>query len=66
MEKQKFQTGETKKLYIEQQTDHKEPLTQGSVTAKFAVTLPSPTAVTSLITHIQDITPNKVTDDSNL
>jgi len=36
------------------------------VTAKFAVTLPSPTAVTSLITHIQDIRPNKVTDDSNL
>ena len=25
-EKQKFQTVETKKLYIEQQTDHKEPL----------------------------------------
>jgi len=36
------------------------------VTAKFAVTLPSPTVVTSLITHIQIITPNNVTDDSKL
>ena len=26
LKKQKFQTGETKKLYIELQTDHKEPL----------------------------------------
>jgi len=36
------------------------------VTAKFAVTLPSPTAVTSLVAYIQVVTPNKVTDDSNL
>jgi len=36
------------------------------VTAKFAVTLPSPTALTSLIIHIQAITPDTVTDDSKL
>ena len=65
LKKQKFQTGETKKLYIDQQpiSNHWK---QGSVTAKFAVTLPSPTAVTSLITHIQIIIPNNVTDDSKL
>ena len=33
---------------------------------KFAVTLPSPTSVTSLIIHIQSITPDNVTDDSKL
>ena len=37
-----------------------------SVTAKFAVTLPSPTSVTSLIIHIQAITSDNVTDDSKL
>jgi hypothetical protein len=41
-------------------------LKKGSVTAKFAVTLPSPTSVTSLIIHIQAITSDNVTDDSKL
>jgi len=36
---------------------------QNSVTARFAITLSSHTAVTALTIHIQTIMPHNVTDD---